>query len=147
MTKKYLIGLVGVVLAIVGFSVVKNGSAVPAGQPTNSPTSEPLIETSIKPSPTSSAKVEPKAVDEITDEIKDFAFSPKVFKVTPGAKVTVINRDSARHTLTADDGKSFDTDLLNLGQSTTFTAPDTEGEFGFHCQPHPSMQGTLEVTK
>ena len=76
--------------------------------------------------------------------IKDFKFSPATLTVRPGARIAVTNDDSAPHTVTADDGHSFDTGTLQQGSSKTITAPST-GRFAFHCTVHPFMKGRLVV--
>ncbi|MFJ8471035.1 cupredoxin family copper-binding protein [Kitasatospora sp. NPDC094011] len=75
--------------------------------------------------------------------IKDFAFAPAALTVSPGQSVTVVNQDSAAHTLTADD-KSFDTGPIQPGASATFTAPQS-GAHPYICTIHPFMHGTLTV--
>jgi plastocyanin len=77
-----------------------------------------------------------------TITISDFAFTTPD-SVSPGATVTVDNKDSTAHTVTADGGGSFD-DQANAGIST-FTAPDKPGSYPFHCNFHPGMHGTLVV--
>ena len=74
--------------------------------------------------------------------IKDFAFTTPA-SVSPGATVTVNNEDNTAHTVTADDGKSFD-DAAGTGKST-FTAPSKPGSYAFTCTIHPEMHGTLVV--
>jgi plastocyanin len=82
------------------------------------------------------------AASAATITIKDFAFSTPA-SVSPGAKVTVDNRDDTAHTVTADSGHTFD-DSAATGKST-FTAPTTPGSYPFHCSIHPEMHGTLVV--
>ncbi|MGW6707823.1 cupredoxin domain-containing protein [Streptomyces sp. NPDC054956] len=77
--------------------------------------------------------------------IKDFKFVPADVKVSAGAKVTVINEDSAPHTLTASDGYAFDTGTISPGATGTFTAPSKPGSYPFFCSVHPEMKGTLVV--
>ena len=76
-------------------------------------------------------------------ELKDFSFNPKTITVKVGDKVTIKNSDIAGHSVTADD-KSFDSGVLNQGESTTVTF-DKAGTFGFHCTPHPNMTLTVVV--
>lgn len=76
--------------------------------------------------------------------IKDFAFSPPEVTVSPGAKVMVLNQDTATHTVTAND-KAFDTGNVAPSQTGEFTAPSTPGSYPFRCTPHPYMTGTLIV--
>lgn len=75
--------------------------------------------------------------------IEDFAFAPRTITVDVGDTVTWTNRDTAGHTATADDG-SFDTGVLGRGQSGSRTF-DEAGTFAYHCEPHPSMTGTVVV--
>jgi plastocyanin len=78
--------------------------------------------------------------------IENFTFSPANLQVHPGAKVTVVNRDSAAHTVTATDGKGFDTGNITGDATVTFTAPSSPGSYAYHCTIHPNMKGTLKVT-
>lgn len=73
-------------------------------------------------------------------------YTPNPLTVAPGATVTVKNSDTlAAHTVTSDDGTSFDTGSIAAGQSDTFTAPTTAGDYPYHCALHPTMKGTLRV--
>jgi plastocyanin len=65
--------------------------------------------------------------------------------VSPGAKVTVSNQDSATHTLTATGDKAFDTGDVGPGKSVTFTAPTKAGSYSYLCDIHQYMTGTLVV--
>jgi len=64
--------------------------------------------------------------------------------VAPGATVTVVNSDSAEHSVTADTDKAFDVDIDGKG-TATFTAPTKPGTYAYHCSYHPSMHGELVV--
>ncbi|TDU03388.1 plastocyanin [Streptomyces sp. 846.5] len=77
--------------------------------------------------------------------IDNFAFSPANLTVHPGQSVSVVNHDSATHTLTAKPGSAFDTGPINPGKSATFTAPATPGTYPYVCTIHASMHGTLTV--
>jgi plastocyanin len=77
-----------------------------------------------------------------TISIKNETFTPG--PATAGSTVTVENNDSVTHTVTADDGKSFDVQI-KAGQTATFTAP-AAGTYKFHCKIHSNMHGTLTVT-
>jgi plastocyanin len=74
--------------------------------------------------------------------VKDLQFKTSPVKV--GATVTVKNNDDIEHTVTADDGKSFNI-TIDPGETATFTAPNSAGSYKFHCNIHPGMQGTLTV--
>lgn len=79
-----------------------------------------------------------------TITIKDFKYAPNSLTVKAGEKVTVVNSDSAGHSVTADDG-SFDSGIVTNGTPGSFTAPTKPGTYAFHCTPHPSITGTLVV--
>src|SRR5271170_991151 len=76
--------------------------------------------------------------------ISNFMFSPMSVSVAPGSTVTVTNKDSVAHTLTATGGK-FDTGDINGGQSKTFTAPTKPGTYSYICNIHQYMMGTIVV--
>lgn len=75
-------------------------------------------------------------------DIAGFAFSSA--RVTPGAAVTVTNRDDESHTLTSKQGL-FDTRAIDGRRTVTFTAPRAPGTYQFICTIHPSMRGELVV--
>jgi plastocyanin len=64
--------------------------------------------------------------------------------VPPGAQITVINNDSAEHTVTSDTAGAFDTEVGGKSQAT-FAAPSQPGSYPFHCTYHPNMHGVLVV--
>ncbi|WP_338675326.1 cupredoxin domain-containing protein [Streptomyces sp. SCSIO 30461] len=92
---------------------------------------------------TPSASPTVAAIDRIA--IQGFAFKPADLMVRPGATITVVNQDSAPHTVTATEGEAFDTGEIAGGKSTTFTAPDGPGTYPFFCSIHPNMKATLTV--
>jgi plastocyanin len=81
------------------------------------------------------------AADKIT--IENFSFQGAT--VAAGSTVTVDNKDSTTHTVSADDGE-FDTGNVSGGSTATFTAPSEAGSYQFHCNIHSNMMGTLTVT-
>jgi plastocyanin len=91
----------------------------------------------------STAAAAPTAANMIV--IKNFAFAPMSLTVSPGAKVTVKNEDTATHTVTASGAKAFDTGDIASGATTTFTAPSKPGSYTYLCGIHQFMQGTLVV--
>ncbi|HEU4905705.1 MAG TPA: cupredoxin family copper-binding protein [Solirubrobacterales bacterium] len=76
-------------------------------------------------------------------EIEDFAYDPDPVTIEEGGKVTWINRDSAPHTATAEDG-SFDTGTLEEGKLGSAGFKEA-GTYEYVCTIHPEMQGTVEV--
>jgi plastocyanin len=76
--------------------------------------------------------------------VVNYSFQTPV-SVAPGGKVTVTNKDSVEHTVTADQGSAFDVEIKENGGTATFTAPSQPGTYAFHCRYHPQMHGTLTV--
>ena len=76
--------------------------------------------------------------------ISDFKFSPGTLRVKDGARIKVANDDSAPHTVTADDGHSFDSGTVDSGASTSISAP-AAGTYSYHCTIHSFMKGKLVV--
>ena len=75
--------------------------------------------------------------------IDGFSYGPPI-TVAPGAEITVVNKDSAAHTVTSNDVGKFDTDVAGNAQAT-FRAPKEPGSYPYHCNYHSSMHGTLVV--
>ncbi|HET6276978.1 MAG TPA: cupredoxin family copper-binding protein [Candidatus Cybelea sp.] len=75
--------------------------------------------------------------------IKNDAFSPQTLTVTAGESVTFTNDDDDAHTVTASDG-TFDSKGLDTNGAWrhTFSKP---GRYGYFCELHPFMQGTIVV--
>jgi plastocyanin len=76
--------------------------------------------------------------------ISNFMFSPMRVSVAPGSTVSVTNKDSVAHTLTATGGQ-FDTSDISGGQTKTFTAPSKAGTYSYICNIHQYMMGTIVV--
>lgn len=116
----------------------------PKTQPQNTPSSATQSQT-----PTTQDSNEADGVLDLTNEkevqidIKDYAFQKPNIRIKIGTKVTWTNRDTVKHTATADDG-TFDTGLLAQGESGSYVFT-TPGTFGYYCIPHPSMRGTIIV--
>ncbi|MEV6979027.1 cupredoxin domain-containing protein [Kitasatospora sp. NPDC093806] len=76
--------------------------------------------------------------------IDGFRFRPTDLTVRPGQSITVLNDDSAPHTVTAEDA-SFDTKAIGPGASATFTVPSRKGSYPYLCSIHQYMRATLTV--
>lgn len=84
-----------------------------------------------------------EAAEEIVITIVDFAYElPGT--VPPGSTVTVVNEDTAAHTVTSSPAGAFDVSVTG-GQSVTFSAPEEPGEYGIVCLFHGNMTSTLVV--
>jgi plastocyanin len=81
-------------------------------------------------------------------------YDPDELTVKKGDTVTVVNGDTAIHTVTsgisgdADSGTVFDSDLIEPSASATIdTAAIDAGDYPFYCIVHPYMSGKLVVTE
>ncbi len=83
------------------------------------------------------------AASTVQINIADFAFDGQL-TVSPGQVIEVTNLDGAPHTLSANDG-SFDTGVLEGGETAQIVAPTTPGTYSFICRIHPSMTAELTV--
>jgi plastocyanin len=78
-----------------------------------------------------------------TVHIKNFQYVPQNITVQQGTTVTFVNDDDEAHTVSADD-KSFDSGGLDTNDKWQHTFKTT-GKFGYFCQMHPYMKGTVTV--
>jgi plastocyanin len=76
--------------------------------------------------------------------ISNFMFGPMSTTVAPGATISVTNKDSATHTLTATGGQ-FTTGDISQNQTKTFKAPTKPGRYSYICNIHQYMMGTITV--
>jgi plastocyanin len=76
---------------------------------------------------------------------QQWTYDPNTVTVAVGTTVTWTNTGAVAHTVTSDDGASFDSGNLDPQAMFSFTA-DTPGTFTYHCTFHPWMTGTLTVT-
>jgi plastocyanin len=87
---------------------------------------------------------EPPVVGGNSVAISNFAFAPPALSVPTGTTVTWANGDGVTHTVTADDGKSFD-GTLDPGHTFQVTA-GAPGTYTYYCRLHPFMKASLIVT-
>ena len=76
--------------------------------------------------------------------IQSMSFQPASITVAIGSKITWTNMDATTHTVTSDDGTSFNSGNISPQGSYSFTATQT-GIYAYHCTIHPDMHGTLTV--
>ena len=91
--------------------------------------------------PTAAPPVAASATGAATLQIDNFKFGS--ITVKPGAVVSIANRDSATHTVTADKG-AFNA-KANGKSTASLRAPAAAGTYSFFCAIHPEMRGTLTV--
>ena len=73
-----------------------------------------------------------------------FGFSPITLTIRVGTTVIWKNMSSAAHTVTSDDGQTFDSGTVPAGGLFRFTFRTT-GTFPYHCNYHPYMRATIVV--
>jgi plastocyanin len=78
--------------------------------------------------------------------ISNFMYSPMTLSVKPGATISVTNKDSATHTLTASGPGGFNTGNISHNQTKTLTAPTKPGTYQYICNIHQYMMGTIKVS-
>jgi plastocyanin len=76
--------------------------------------------------------------------IEGFSFRPASITIDAGDRVVWTHRDTAPHTVTSDDGTTFDSGNLTANETFAQTFP-TAGTFPYHCEIHGSMRGTVVV--
>jgi plastocyanin len=121
--------LVAVLGLIVGVASGCGGSGTPSASPTGTATV--------------SSSVAAPAAGGPTITISGMKFGEPV-TVSPGAEITVVNKDVAEHSVTSQTKGQFDAEAEGNG-TTTFSAPTTPGDYPFYCRYHPNMKGTLIV--
>jgi plastocyanin len=97
-------------------------------------------------SPSAAGSRTPKAsqaANAATLTISGFAFSGLTVK--PGQEVTVVNDDTAEHTVNLH-GTDIDVTVPGSGEAT-FKAPTELGDYPLSCDFHSDMHGTLTVAK
>ncbi|HET7814062.1 MAG TPA: cupredoxin domain-containing protein [Candidatus Baltobacteraceae bacterium] len=85
----------------------------------------------------------PTTAPVLTVHIRDFAFAPSAATVHAGDTVEFVNDDPATHDVTSDAVKSGP---IAPGKHWTHTFADA-GTYAYICSYHPSMKGTITVTK
>lgn len=88
------------------------------------------------------------AVETTNVVIKGYMFEPFTIKVNVGDTVIWTNQDSVDHNVIADtmSADAPNGPLIGKGETYKFTF-NKAGTFDYHCGPHPSMHGTVEVVQ
>lgn len=113
----------------------------------------PFTTSSPTPTETPTASPNPNIIESVTASpaaatvtINNLVFLPSTITVKKGDTVTWTNQDDISHTVTGDDTQGPASELLATGGTYSFTF-NTVGTFPYHCQVHPTMQGTVIVTE
>jgi plastocyanin len=137
--QRLLVSAVAVGVLAVGLAAC--GSSAKSSTPAPAPSPTTAAGGSVTTSPS-----RPAAGPTITINSGPNGFAFATLPVKAGATVTVKNLTSAQHTVTADTtAGGFDL-AIDPGKTATFTAPSKPGAYGFHCNIHTYMMGTLTVT-
>lgn len=94
----------------------------------------------------SSTTTPPPAAAAGNVSIANFAFVPSTLTVKPGEVITWKNNDGVAHTVTSNDGSTFNSGNLAAGASFSFTAI-TPGTYSYHCSIHSNMTATITVAQ
>jgi len=74
------------------------------------------------------------------------AFTPETLTVPAGTTVMWLNGGGVGHTVTSDQASSEVFDLsLGVGSGAASHEFNAAGSFGYHCEIHPAMTGTIVV--
>ena len=107
---------------------------------TPAPAESPAAET---PAPATEPAAAPAAAEAPVD-IRDFAYSPNPIEIAAGDTVTWTNQDEVPHTATGEDRGVLQSGTIAPGASFSQVFPEA-GEFGYFCEFHPNMTGTIVV--
>ena len=107
--------------------------------PASAPASEPAASMADPCAPSTASGT-------VTAAIRDFSFSPATVSAKVGDVVAWTNEGNAPHTATLDEFPACDTGNLAGGDSGGIVF-EAAGTYPFHCDVHPAMTGTIEVTE
>lgn len=133
--------LLSILLLIAGCAKVDTTTSVPTNAGNVPSTTEKAVPETPKVAESVSA---PKVAGETHNVIvEDFKFAPADLEVKVGDTVEWVNKDSAAHTVTLDNG-ALD-EKLPSGATVSHTFKE-KGTFTYHCSPHPKMVGKVVVS-
>lgn len=122
-------------------ALVLTGAIVTACSSTQAPSSS--YGSSSSPTAMTGGPADSPAAAGSTITISGMAFGEPLV-VSPGATITIVNKDTVEHSVTSKPEAGFSTDV-DGGEQKTFTAPTQPGEYPFICKYHSNMSGTLTV--
>ena len=111
------------------------------------PAEEPVVpaEESVTPNPEETPEIPIGDGQNVEVTIKDNAFNPATVNISTGDTVRWTNLDSITHRVTGT-GTNFGSENLNQGDSYEFLFTEP-GTYDYYCSIHPSIKGTVVVTK
>lgn len=112
----------------------------------STPTASPASST---PTPTPTSQLTPvpgltQMVMIVNHSDGSWGFTPATLTVKAGATITWKNVSSVPHTVTSDDGQTFDSGNVAPGGTYQFKFT-TGGAFSYHCNIHPYMRAAINV--
>lgn len=146
-----LIAIFALVACSPGASARPSSAASQAASPSAaasaaSPAASASPDSSPSAAGSASAACAPSTDDATVDAtIADFAFDPEPLQAKVGGTVGWTNEDAAPHTATLDEG-DCGTGSLAQGATGALTF-GAAGTYAYHCEIHPNMKGTVEVTE
>jgi plastocyanin len=76
---------------------------------------------------------------EVTIEVADNTYTPASFKVSPGTKVTYVNKGYNVHNVTPATDGDFTAISLTPGESKSIIAPQNPNTYAFYCTIHGGL--------
>lgn len=121
----------------------------PSASPTSSATATTTAAVGTSSSASSSTSMAPRPAQTFDVSIQGNSFVDGTKTIQEGDTVRWTQKDSSTHTVTSDDGTSFDSgNMVVVGPTSTFSHKfDAVGEFPYHCEVHPSMTATITVVE
>lgn len=138
--------IVGVLFILAACGGSSGTTAAPTA--TTAPAAPTATTAPAAPTATTAPTGATKTVTITTDSSGTFAFSPASLTIPVGTTVVWKNMTGAPHTVTSDDGTSFDSGSANpiAAQGGTYQFTFTKaGTFTYHCSIHPFMKAKIIV--
>ena len=147
-TRFYLMAVV-VSLTMVLAACGSGGGNTTGSSPTSTPTTRASTPAATANSATPTPRQTPMAGSTVVVQIMNanngsFGFNPVTMTIRVGTTVIWKNMSSVPHTITSDDGQTFDSGNILPGSTYRFTFT-TSGSFPYHCNIHPYMRAIITV--
>ena len=144
-----LVAVVGILVLLAACGGGSNPGTSSVTTPTtiaNTPTADPNSTSSTTPTTVqlTPAKGSTQVVKIITNSDGSYGFSPSMLAIKVGTTVIWKDVSSVAHTVTSDDGTTFDSGTVPGGSTFRFTFK-AAGSFSYHCNIHPYMRATIVV--
>ena len=132
---------IGSAIILAGCQTPAKTSVTPVGK-TSDVHNDPGMHDNMKTAPPQ-GNVDATGKSEVEITIDNFVFSPSDVTISPGTKVTWVNKDEAPHTATSTD-KKFNSGGLDTNDNFSFVFND-KGDYPYICTLHPQMKATIKV--